>query len=499
MATRILFVHPGRQAATHQELSRGLTAVAPPLWTALLAHHARREGHAVAVHDANLEGWDDATARQLLARTRPSLVVIMVFGHHPSASTQTMPAAGAIARDLKRLEPDLPVALGGLHPSALPERTLREEAADFVVQGEGPRTLAALALHLEGRLPRASVPGLWYREGGAPRCTGPAPPIEDLDATLEAPAWDLLPELGRYRAHTMHCFDAFERSARADFADVRSPYAVLATSVGCPHACHFCCIHALAGAGRVRSWSLETVLGWIDLLVERHGVRNLRLDDELFILAPRRVERFCDMLRERGHDLNLFVYGRVDTVRPGLLAKLKAAGVSWISLGIEAAGEQARRGVGKRFGAGVRETVRSIRGSGIAVMGNFIFGLPDDDLATMRATLELARELRCEFVNFYTLMAYPGAPLHARWAGQPDALPQSWEGYSQHGYETRPLPTRHLPAAAVLRFRDEAFRAYFTDPGYLAMMRARFGPRVAAHLEEMTGVRLRRRLLEEAP
>jgi hypothetical protein len=93
-------------------------------------------------------------------------------------------------------------------------------------------------------------------------------------------------------------------------------------------------------------------------------------------------------------------------------------------------------------------------------------------------------------------MAYPGSLLYSRHAGS-DLLPRSWEGYAQLGYECRPLPTRHVSAREVLRFRDEAFRRYFTDPGYLASVQARFGRKVVDHIAEMVSTPLRRRLLEE--
>jgi radical SAM superfamily enzyme YgiQ (UPF0313 family) len=492
----VLFIHPGKQSAEYQDLAREFTAVAPPVWTALLANEVRKRGYDVCVHDVNVQGWDDATARELLNTRDPALIVMMVYGHHPSASTQTMPAAGGIARDIKRIDPDRVVAIGGLHPSALPARTLAEEAVDFVIQGEGADTIIGLLGHHRGLAPLSDVRGLWYREDGQIRSRPPAALETPLEGALGGYAWDLLPGLDRYRAHTMHCFQHFEQSASADFSDVRSPYATLFTSLGCPYSCDYCSVHALTGRPSIRYWSLETVVSWIDALVEKHGVRNIRIDDELFIFSPERVERFCDLLIARGHDLNLWVYGRVDAIAPALLRKMKRAGIAWVCLGIEAASERVRRDVNKAFRGDVGTVVGSIQEHGIHVLGNFMFGLPEDDLATMEETLRLALELKCEFANFYTTMAYPGSALYDRHAGSP-LLPQSWEGYAQLGYECRPLPTRHISAREVLRFRDEAFRRYFTDPGYLARAQSLFGRKVVDHIGRMVSMPVRRRLLEE--
>ncbi|KKL50514.1 hypothetical protein LCGC14_2304770, partial [marine sediment metagenome] len=53
-----------------------------------------------------------------------------------------------------------------------------------------------------------------------------------------------------------------------------------------------------------------------------------------------------------------------------------------------------------------------IRNAGIYVIGNYMFGLPDDTHESMQATLDLALNLECEFTNFYSAMAYPGSPLY---------------------------------------------------------------------------------------
>lgn len=63
-------------------------------------------------------------------------------------------------------------------------------------------------------------------------------------------------------------------------------------------------------------------------------------------------------------------------------------------------------------------------------------------------------------------------------------------------YETLPLPTKHLSAGEVLKFRDEAFHKYFENENYLSMIEQKFGKEVESHIKEMTKTRLRRKLLE---
>jgi radical SAM superfamily enzyme YgiQ (UPF0313 family) len=137
-----------------------------------------------------------------------------------------------------------------------------------------------------------------------------------------------------------------------------------------------------------------------------------------------------------------------------------------------------------------------VRAAGIHVIGNYIFGLPEDDHESMQATLDLALEVNCEFANFYSTMAYPGSPLYAQAirAGWP--LPDTWSGYSQHSIDSRPLPTRYLSSDEVLRFRDAAFQRYYRDQRYLEMIRNTFGEATVREIADMTSHKLARRHAE---
>src|SRR5258707_15278229 len=99
-----------------------------------------------------------------------------------------------------------------------------------------------------------------------------------------------------------------------------------------------------------RFWTPERVIDQIDSLVERHGVRNLKIADEMFVLNRRHVLGLCDLLIERRYQLNLWAYARVDTIKEDMLDRLKAAGFHWLALGIEAGSGRGRAAIHKGFG-----------------------------------------------------------------------------------------------------------------------------------------------------
>jgi radical SAM superfamily enzyme YgiQ (UPF0313 family) len=493
----LLLIHPGNRRQVYQSLGDTLAAVESPVWAGLIATFIRKHGFAVDIFDAEAEELGPEQAAKRIVEITPKLAAVVVYGHQPSASTQNMTASGAICTALKQLDGSQKIILVGGHVAALPQRTLREEDADFTCTGEGPYTLLDLVSALQSANPDyRAVRGLCFRDSGAIVENPPAPLVKEPDREMPEMAWDLLP-MKKYRAHNWHCFGDLQRQ----------PYASFYTTFGCPYHCSFCCIQApfksgekLAGwkenVNSYRFWSPQTIVAQIEKLVRRYGVRNIKIADEMFVLNPRHVLGICDAIIERGFDLNIWAYARVDTVRDAMLDKLKRAGVNWLAFGIEAASERVRDDVDKGFGQEeIFRTLEKVRAAGINVIGNYIFGLPEDDLDSMQATLDMALDLNCEFANFYSAMAYPGSQLYNLALKEGWSLPEKWSGYSQHAVDTLPLPTKYLSGSEVLRFRDHAFDVYFNSPGYLDLIAGKFGPETARHVRDMTLHKLERAYL----
>ena len=486
----VLFVNPGNRRQIYQDLGDEFCAIEPPAFAGLFATYLRRKGHCVEILDAPAFGLDSEQAARLIIQDyNPELVVMVVYGYQPSASTQNMTAAGEICRFVKEADSKIKVLMTGTHPAALPEQTMREESVDFVCDREGPDTIFQTVQAIKaGTKDFSGVPSLWWRaEDGFIRSNQPGKLIDQMDEEMPGISWDLLP-MERYRAHNWHSFDHIHD---------RSPYASVHTSLGCPYRCTFCCINAPFGKPAYRLWHPDTVIKEIDRLVNDYGVKNIKFVDEMFVLNESHVLGICDRIIERGYELNIWAYARVDTVKEKFLEKLKQDAFNWLVLGIESGSKHVRDGALKKFGnEDVIDTVGRIQNAGIYVLGNFIFGLPDDTFESMQDTLDLAVELNCEFANFYSAMAYPGSELYTMALKKGVQLPARWHHYSQHGYDTLPLPTDYLSPTDVLRFRDEAFHRYFTSARYLNMIETKFGREVVAHIQRMTKVRLKRRLLE---
>jgi len=491
----LVLIHPGGRKQIYQKLGSDLAAIEPPVWAGLIAAFIRKKGYSVMIVDTNADGLDPVDTAKIVADINPLLTAVVVYGQNPSASTMVMPAVSAVCKAIKQYSDQKVLLLGG-HVAALPERSLKEEQADFVCDGEGPFTILELLQTLKSPHPDFDkVRGLLYYENGKIIHNPPAPLVTELDEEMPGIAWELLP-MEKYKAHNWHCFDDI---------DNRQPYASLYTTLGCPFRCDFCCIQSpfkkgeqalgySSGVNSYRRWSPDAVIAQIDVLVNKYGVKNIKFADEIFVLNNKHVIGICDHIIERGYDLNIWAYIRVDSWNENMLEKMKKAGINWLCFGIESGSKRVLKDVHKGYKEEqLFNATNTVKKHGFYIMANYLFGLPEEDMESMQETLDLAIELNCEFANFYCAMAYPGSKLYERAVKENLLLPDTWSGYSQHAYDTLPLPTKYLSGVEVLKFRDMAFQKYFMGEKYLEMIQKKFGSHVVDHIKEMSDHKLERK------
>jgi len=485
--TDILFINPCAKLQVFQELSYDFVAIEPPIWISFLAGYMRYKGFSVEVIDLNVEQLSEKELIFRITEINPVLAAVIVYGSQPSASTQNMVAAGSLCKLIKE-NTNAKVAIGGLHPSALPRKTMEEEEVDFVIEGEGFITLELLTSCLKaGANNYSNIPGLWYRDGKSICSNHRAPNVQELDYYTAHNCWDLLP-MDRYRAHLWHCFT---------HVDKVKPYGVIYTSLGCPFSCSFCCINAPFGKPGIRYRSPAIVLQEIELLAHKYNIFNLKIADELFVYDRMHYIPILQGLIERNLNLNIWAYSRIDTIDIRTLQIMKKAGINWLALGIESANPGVRNASKKKLQFNdIKRIINSIREEGIYVIANYVFGLPYDNMQTMNETLEFAMDLNTEFANFYCAMAYPGSKLYNKAISNGWQPPENWLAFSQHSYETVPMGTQFLSPKEVLAFRDQAFQKYFSSENYLSMIELKFGNKVRKVIERLLTIKLRRKLLE---
>ncbi len=309
----------------------------------------------------------------------------------------------------------------------------------------------------------------------------------DFDPLNISPAWDLF-DLKRYHSHNWQAW-AGER---------RSPYGTLHTSVSCPYSCKFCAIKDYYGQ-KYRRRGVNEVISELKVLYD-NGIRNIKIMDELFIINQNWLKKFCEeVISNDLKGLNIWGYGRIDTMwNLTIYPLMRKAGIKWICLGIESGNQQIRESMSKGTftNKDIINVVKMLKDAEINVLGNYMFGFPDDNMKTMNETLDFAYELKCEYSNFYCVVPYPGTEIEQYAIKKRWKLPRTYSGYSQYSAEFQPLPTNHLSARDVLAFRDKAWIDYHSSDDYLTMIEDYFGPDVHNEIRNVLETTLSRKLLE---
>ena len=503
-----LFVNPDSSMQAYQGLAKVYSAIEPPTWALLLAESCRVKGFEVGILDCDAERLTLEQALSRIELVKPRLIVMVVYGQNPNSGTTSMIGALSLAQAIKNADLHAKICFVGSHTSALPLEVLSYQCVDIVLLNEGVYALHhLLQSDLDDEL--AQIKGIGYKKSSDGKVSMPilnppqsVVPQERMDIDMPGYAWDLLPyrdkPLDLYRAHFWH----------ADFShEKRTPFAAIYTSLGCAFACDFCMINIVnrhdnrsqinASHSRgMRFWSPEWVGREMTKLADL-GVKTLRISDEMFFLNRKYYRPILQQVIDQDFGFNMWAYSRVDTVRPDALELFKSAGVNWLALGVETGSQIVRQEVSKGSfkTINIRDVCRVIRDTDINIISNYIFGFPDDTYETMQETLDLALELNTEMANMYPCQALPGSPMYHMAKNHGWDLPQTYEGYAFLSYDCQPLPTKHLGAAEVLKFRDEAWQTYFTNPDYLSLVQNRFGYKERKNIEDMASVRLKRKLL----
>jgi radical SAM superfamily enzyme YgiQ (UPF0313 family) len=165
----VLLVNPSNRARMYGSLGTSLAGIEPPLWTGLIANVIRSQGYSVKIIDAEAEGWGPELTAESILEYAPVLIGISAIGANPSASsTPKMAAVSKVLHSLQGKLPDSKTFLYGIHPSALPEKTLTEEPVDFICRGECFYTLPQLLEYLKSsqNVQDAPIEGIWYVQDG---------------------------------------------------------------------------------------------------------------------------------------------------------------------------------------------------------------------------------------------------------------------------------------------------------------------------------------------
>lgn len=363
-----------------------------PQGTAYIAAALRDAGHEVSLWLQDVHHYPDEQLTGYMDEHGPFDVVgIGVIGGYWQFQ-KLLNLSQAIAKAKHRPF----YVLGGHGPSADAAYFLRKTGADAVVIGEGEGTVVDLLDALEKKRSLSEVAGLVWREDSAVRTNPERPLIQDLD-TIAWPAYDMFP-MEYYRLVRIN------KSGPTDFV------MPVLSGRGCTFKCTFC--YRIDKGYRRRS--AQGIIDEIRFLKERYGVNYICFSDELLMVSEQQTVELCDAFIESGVDFKWWCNGRLNYAKPYVLEKMKQAGCSVVSYGIEAMDNDVLRQMKKGLRVEqVYEGINNTIAAGLTPNYNIIFG----NIGDTKETLEKG----VEFLLHYTdgsqmrtirpVTPYPGSPL----------------------------------------------------------------------------------------
>jgi anaerobic magnesium-protoporphyrin IX monomethyl ester cyclase len=391
---RVCLINPPR---IHPK-SWGKPNVFQPTGIAYVAALLERQ-HKVRIIDAAAEGWRNleqipGTKYLLLVGLKNKAIEDRIRRWSPDVVGVHIPFSGwvnpafEVASLVKSIDRNIITVVDGQHPSARPLDCLAHSNIDFVVIGEPEQTIFELIGVLEqGNMHGLKrVRGIAFIKNEERVITPPRPAIQELDS-LPFPARHLLP-MGTYFAVVK------ENPLRGE---IRKPWASMITSRGCPYNCVFCTIHNVMGR-KWRGRSPENVVDEIEQLIHTYHIEQLDFSDENMTLDKKRMETICDLIVERGLDIEWYTPNgvRADTLDENLLTKMRKSGCKKIRIAPESGVQRIVDQIIKK-NLNLKEVEKAVvlsKKVGIKVGCFFVIGLIGETKEDIKETINYAYKLR---------------------------------------------------------------------------------------------------------
>ncbi|MFH1162109.1 MAG: radical SAM protein [Candidatus Jorgensenbacteria bacterium] len=304
---------------------------------------------------------------------------------------------------IKEAAPEVPIVIGGLHPTIYASEILAHcPYVDFVVLGEGEDTVVQFVDVLQGAGNFGDIDGFAYRSNGRVVVHEKKKFIADLDA-VPFPAYDAV-DLRDYHVDTSRWSNPKHLSFHASIPIV--------SSRSCPLRCNFCSMFLVMGS-RWRSRSPANVVDEIQVLYEKYGQRYFAFMDDNLTLSRKHILEVCNLISMRGLDIQFDTPNGIatNTMDEEVLNAMVGAGLIRLSIAIESGSEfirnkVMRKGLSNRKIYEVAALTKRYRD--LYVRAFFVIGMPEETPETLRETEEMIRVIDVDEPHVVNIVPFPG-------------------------------------------------------------------------------------------
>jgi radical SAM superfamily enzyme YgiQ (UPF0313 family) len=410
-----------------------------PFGTTYLASFLEKNNFSIKILDLSVRNMKDNEILKYIGKIKPKKVGISCMSVH-------VKFADNLSKKIKQNFKKTQVILGGIHPTALPEQSVKYfKYVDLFVIGEGE--LTALEI-MQGKKPE-SIKGLAYMKNKKVKINPPREFIENLDM-LPFPARHLLPDIKNYKLG----FDW----------EGRTPSATLFSSRGCPFNCIYCASKVM-WKRKVRFISAKKVLEEIDLLVNKYGIKEILFYDDHFTLNKKRLYNVCNELIKRKYNLTWCCLSRVDNIDFRTAKLMKKSGCHMINFGVESGSQTILDSMEKNVR--VEDIIKAFeicKKVGINTKATFIFGAPKETYSTIKETQNFLKIILPDYVWFFIMTPMPGTKLY-KLHEKLGINSTEWSMYDQTTYNK--FYGTNLNYNQLRKVVADTYKSYYLHPKYI--------------------------------
>jgi anaerobic magnesium-protoporphyrin IX monomethyl ester cyclase len=313
----------------------------------------------------------------------------------------------------------VPVFWGGVHPTSLPEQTLKHELIDFVIKGDGEETLFELLQALKKKKSLENIDGLGFKKSGR-IIINKNRNLFNL-SSLKKINFNLI-NLDDFILRDGHNLQSFD----------------INTSRGCYFNCSFC-VNKLFSHISWRSIKLELLFRMVEQLVKEYGVNHIHWMELDFFSSKTRVKKIMFWLIKQNFNITWDANCRIDNFEKfddEFITLMKQSGCVYLTFGVESGSNKILKKLNKKL---TREQVLNVENklvkNKIDHYFQFMIGVPTETKEDMSLTASLVYNLirknpylkEIYGPNIYT--PYPGTDLYFEALKQGFVPPKKLEGW----------------------------------------------------------------------
>jgi radical SAM superfamily enzyme YgiQ (UPF0313 family) len=431
-----------------------------PLGILYIGAVLEQAGHQVTILDGDVDHMGPSEMADYAGTWKPDVLGV-------SATTPGYAMANTILGQVKEQHPHIITILGGFHLTALPRETMVEGMADYGVYGEGEQTIVELVAALEGGRDIGEIPGILFRQDGAPgeqvRMNPPRPQMQDLDV-LPFPARHLL----RYKRYLWSVP-----------GKGLVPVTTIMTQRGCPYQCVFCGVHTMFP--RVHYRQTEHVVDELEQVATELGIRHIQFSDDTLTLKAEKTVALCQEIKRRKLDITWEGYTRADRINKELLKQMKAAGLVRLSFGVESGDQRILEAIKKGTSLEqYRQAYDWCDELDLETRCSVMLGHPFETRETVQKTVDYICSLKIDQAYINIATPYPGTALleMAREGyGGLRLLTEDWTEYRRYGNAV--MEMNDLTREDLIRLQKTAYLRFYLRPSIISKNLRRAGLRAA--------------------